>query len=267
MRALAVALVVLVAPAAAAAFEIDERIVPQPRVLYSVSVDDWRKPFAKAVRAVNRAKVGVRLVEADIPEQASIQVGRLRKRRCGRIGTLGTTQSIAGGYAAIYLPRGCRGTQAVIIAAHELGHALGLLHEDDVCALLNSSGTGPLSIPTECLGRSFPWASRPFRTDDIRGLKRLYRNTTPRTTLKLTGPATVPDGTSVTFRGTVTDREDNLSEIEVDYGDGEVDELFPGDPLPTSHLYSEPGTYTIRLTARDLYLKRDSASVSVTVSG
>ena len=67
---------------------------------------------------------------------------------------------------------------------------------------------------------------QPFRADDIRGLKRLYRNTAPRTTLKLTGPATVPVGTSVTFKGTAADRERNLSEIRVDYGDGEVTELF-----------------------------------------
>ena len=240
---------------------------PQPRVFYSVSVSDWRKPIKRAAKALNRAKVGVKLVEAELPEQASIQVGRLRNQTCKGFGVLGTTQSIAGGYSAIYLPRGCKGTQAVIIAAHELGHALGLRHEDDVCALLNSSGTGPLSIPTNCLGRSYPWKRKPFRSDDIKGLKRLFRNTAPKTTLRLTGPARVPAGTAVTFKATATDREKNLSEIKVDYGDGSVTELFAGDPMPTSHFYAEPGTYTIRLTARDFYLKRDTASVRVTVTG
>ena len=268
MRALAAALLVLaVAPATAAAFEIDTLVTPQPRILYSVDLPDWRKPMAKAARAVNRAKVGVKLVETRIPGQASIQVGRLQNQTCKGFGVLGTTQSISGGFSAIYLPRGCKGTQAVIIAAHELGHALGLRHEDDVCALLNSSGTGPLSIPTQCLGRRYPWGKKPYRSDDLRGLKKLFRNTAPKTTLKLTGPATVAAGTSVTFRGTATDREKNLSEITVHYGDGSVTELFAGDPLPTSHLYTEPGTYTIRLTAKDFYLKRDTASVRVTVTG
>ncbi len=263
MRTLGAALLVLaIAPATASAFVIDQLVVPQPRILYSVDLPNWRKPMAKAAKAVNRAKVGVKLVQTDIPGQASIQVGRLQNQTCKGFGVLGTTQSISGGFSAIYLPRGCKGTQAVIIAAHELGHALGLRHEDDVCALLNSSGTGPLSIPTGCLGRDYPWAKKPYRSDDIRASR-----SSPQHGLKLTGPAKVAAGTSATFKATATDREKNLSEIRVAYGDGTVTELFAGDPLPTSHLYTEPGTYTIRLTARDFYLKRDNASVRVTVSG
>jgi hypothetical protein len=262
-----IALAVLAAlpVATARAYVIDKRIVPQPRVLYHVALDDWRKPMKRAVAALNRARVGVRLVHSAIPEQASIQVGRLEKR-CGYPGVQATTQTIAGGYAAIYLPHGCRGAQASIIAAHELGHALGLKHEDRRCALMNSTGTGRQSIPTECLGRSFPWRSRPWRSDDLAGLRRLYRNTPPRVRLRLTGPASVPAGSTVTFRIRARDPERNLSELRVDYGDGEVEEHDASEPPPSSHSYLEPGTYRLSVTVRDYYGRRDTASVRVTVT-
>lgn len=265
MSRLAAAILVLVVfPAAARAYEIDRRIVPQPEVRYFVALKDWRKPMDRVVKALNRARVGVELVKSEIARNASIQVGRL-ERRCGLPGVDATTQTLVGGFAAIYLPYGCKGQKASILAAHELGHALGLLHEDDVCALMNSSGTGAKGTPTECLGERHPWKAKPWRPDDLAGLRELYDNDRPKARLRLTGPGTVPVGTPVTFKATLGDPDRNLSETVLAFGDGTKLELIAGEPLPTSHTYSTPGRYRIRVTTRDFYGARASDSVSVVV--
>ena len=90
MRCALVALALLAAGAPAAHAYRLMKVVPQPKVLYYVGLRDWRKPMARVVRALNRAHVGVKLVKAQIPEQASIQVGRLKKR-CGLAGEQATT--------------------------------------------------------------------------------------------------------------------------------------------------------------------------------
>jgi hypothetical protein len=259
-------LVALVGAGPARAYKFDHAVVPQPRLQYFVALSDWKKPFKRVVRAVNRAHVGVRLVQAKIPEQATIQVGRLKNHRCGLPGVDGTTQTLAGGYAAIYLPRGCHGAHASILAGHELGHALGLLHEDRRCALMNSSGTGPKGIPTRCLGRRIDWLHHPYRPDDIRGLKRLYRNTPPKAHLALANPGrTTVAGDDVRFTLAASDRERNISELKLDFGDGSGASGFSADELPTAHAYDDPGRYTAKLTVIDLYLRRATATVTVTV--
>ena len=96
----------------APAYRADPNVIPQPVLRYYVGLSDWKKPFARVVKALNRAHVGTRLVRAKIPEQASIQVGRLNGTRCGYPGVQGITQSLRGGYAALYLPRGCHGAAA-----------------------------------------------------------------------------------------------------------------------------------------------------------
>lgn len=250
----------------ASAYKLDRSLVPQPVLRYYVSVPDWEASLRRVVKALNRADVGVRLVRAKIPERASIQVGRL-KGRCGRHGVLGTTQTIQGGFSAIYLPRGCPPVNASIIAAHELGHALGLLHEDRRCALMNSSGTGSKSIPTRCLGRNYDWLRRPFRKDDLAGLRKQFRNTAPTAVLgraEPDRPAVV--NRPVTFTVSVSDRENNLSEVELDFGDGSVSTGYAVEDLQTSHSYTAAGSYTVTLSAIDLYGRRTVSTVTVTVA-
>jgi hypothetical protein len=259
-RIAAVLVVLLLFPATASAFHVDPHLVPQPKLRYFVALPDWKKPFDRAVRDLNRAHAGVRLVKAHIPEQASIQVGRL-EHRCGLPGVDGTTHTLSGGYAAIYLPRGCHGTIATIIAAHELGHAVGLRHDDRHCALMNSSGTGPNGIPSHCLSRRFDWLRHPYRKDDIAGLRHAFHNTRPRASLRLVDVS----GRDARFKIRVSDRERNLSEVRLDFGDGShADGYKPGD-LPRTHSYSRAGSYTARLTVVDFYGRRARSSVRVDV--
>jgi hypothetical protein len=65
-----------------------------------------------------------------------------------------------------------RYTMALVVT-HELGHVLGLDHEDRVCATMNSYlvNRGPEHCPAATEGK---WICRLLRTDDVRGAVSLY---------------------------------------------------------------------------------------------
>ena len=70
----------------------------------------------------------------------------------------------------------------------------------------------------------------------------------------------------VRFSVSAHDRERNLSELRIDWGDGSPRETaFSAAGLPHSHVYSQPGVYTAKLTVLDYYLRRGTSTVTVKV--
>jgi hypothetical protein len=78
-------------------------------------------------------------------------------------------------------PKKCVFTD-VLTAAHEFGHVLGLDHEDDKCAVMNSSSTSSIgpgtdpnpAWPTECNPQTDHWYCRVLSEDDLKGAKSIY---------------------------------------------------------------------------------------------
>jgi hypothetical protein len=70
----------------------------------------------------------------------------------------------------------------VITVAHELGHVLGLDHENHACAVMNpasmslTTDQGPWSVaPERCRGlKEGSWFCRVLSKDDLKGAKKLY---------------------------------------------------------------------------------------------
>jgi hypothetical protein len=60
-----------------------------------------------------------------------------------------------------------------LVVAHELGHVLGLDHEDRVCATMNKyiDDGHPENCPAPPDGE---WVCRLLRADDVRGAVKLY---------------------------------------------------------------------------------------------
>jgi hypothetical protein len=159
-----------------------------------------RHPHAveRAIRAWNRAGIGYRLkpdrrrvpVElygsryvrpmADIVFQATT----IESKRCvGR-----TFDGFVTAQSVVELYGGCDRYVTSLAAAHELGHVLGLAHEDDACSVMNPGGFAgrrgqpARARPTKCRFGPRYWRSPvlgPDRAGARRAFARAYRNPFP----------------------------------------------------------------------------------------
>jgi PKD domain len=218
----------------------------------------------KAIRVWNRARVGVRFTRVSSTDRARVVFRYASGRGSGVHGCGGVAGGTGAGYPSPYLRmvvfvvRTC-GSPAIrrLTAAHELGHVLGLGHEDRRCALMNSSGNTATGLPSHCPGHG-PAARRLRRrlttADDVRGARALYRRA-PRAVdqkLALFNPgdgSRLPLGWGPVRFGAAV-RNTALG-YRWDFGDPASGAANSATGLDATHAYAAPGAYTIRLEVLD----------------
>jgi Matrixin len=178
------ALVTALATAPAQAYELNDGQRPfGPEISYhnTAPAHDWA--LSKAVRAWNSSGADVKLFRVS-RSQADVVVvpGPVGIKGNTRIHHRSDSQGNVSGGAELELP-GFAGEEArarrflvAQIAAHELGHVLGLAHEDSGCATMNSTILN--EVPQHCpQPPSGQWRCRLLEEDDIRGAVSIHGGT------------------------------------------------------------------------------------------
>lgn len=191
LRSAAPALVAVLAAAAGAspaqAFRLDGIPWPgRPATITYWNGTAYAAQVAQATRAWNSSGARVRFVSAS-KRRAALRIVYDPRSRPG-------SGEVAHGRASvglqprnrIALSRGARGAGAVGVIAHELGHVLGLTHDDRRCATMNSAAWSRCGLPPSCTI---------LQPDDIRGAIARYGGSARPAAPELCPP--VPAGLSV----------------------------------------------------------------------
>lgn len=148
---------------------------PGGTIRYYNAAADQAWPVARAAWVWNHSGARVRFVPSSRAD-AQLVIDRFPHGGCvaHARATLGF-----GRPARVWLPRIdetselCNSYTMAHAVAHELGHVLGLAHEERGCALMNPTGTwrGPKLCPT---AQPWEWRCGLLEEDDVRGAVALY---------------------------------------------------------------------------------------------
>src|SRR4051794_21266162 len=176
------AFLALAAPNPAGAATIDRAHGPVARAAYSIGGTKWpggritywngskrnRKYVAAAVRAWNASGIRVRFRAAS-KRRARVWILN-DSGQCSGFAQIGYSRYVRRARVHLGAPSKWCDDQMRVIVAHELGHILGLGHENRRCALMNSAVWLHCATPKE----GWRTRCRLFETDDLRGAKRRY---------------------------------------------------------------------------------------------
>ncbi len=168
----------------------------------------YRAPVADAIRAWNTSGVRVRfrmvtagrgdITVGSLPVKTGAACGksyRLRGKPIAGLASIGAQRG-----AFIKLDPNCDRFELVFVATHELGHNLGLLHDDRKCALM-AADPSP-KCPYVNATQTLPWeyVCRPLYADDVAGAIRRYGGTMrpiPADHVCLRAPVPAPAGAPI----------------------------------------------------------------------
>ena len=227
--AVVTASVAFAAPAHAYELQVMPRLVSGHTVTYH-NATAYRQALRASVRAINRADVGVRLLPTTSRASADIRIGYLA------IGCRGTRRGEAF-RGSISIARRCGPSAARHAVLHELGHALGLGHEDSRCSVMNSWWDD--GKPRRC--RSFSW-KHPLQADDIAGLRAIWAGDAPVSVRPriMTRSLVVRAGEPVDFVDASDGEGGWISEWS--FGDGAI-----ATGTAVRHVFAQAGVYWVRL--------------------
>jgi hypothetical protein len=159
-------------PTTAAAYVIGGRAWPTRTIRYYASTSDYATAVVRAAHIWNRAKVGVVFARTAKRSRAGVVIAHGGKP-CEGETKMGFNGSRSGP-TVLHLGAGCHSQLITLTAVHELGHVLGLDHEQSKCARMDVAFTWD-GTPIRCSDHSLTyWLAHPLTGDDIRGARALY---------------------------------------------------------------------------------------------
>jgi hypothetical protein len=170
---LGVALVASALPTAAGAYRLEGGRWPTRTITYYNEVAAYNWAVDTAAYAWNTSGARVQFVKSS-RRDAKVLLGIRWFKVAGDANVQRTNGRFLG--AQVGIRNGQDRYTMTLVVAHELGHVLGLDHEDRFCATMNSYLVDghPEYCPAAPAGK---WICRLLRTDDVRGAVSLYGGT------------------------------------------------------------------------------------------